>query len=241
MKLTVRDAAQMLSVSEKSVYRWIKQGIIPAYQINDQYRFNRAELLEWATSRKINVSPEIFAEPEDGNSPPPSLSEALATGGIYYRMGGTDKASVLQAVVDVMKLPEEVDRKFLYQVLLAREALGSTGIGDGIAIPHVRNPIVLHVVRPVVTLCFLERPVEFGALDGRAVTTLFTLISPTVRAHLHLLSRLGFAFRDADFKTAVTQQAAREQILEALKRAEIAMGFGSGSMPLRAGPQRSTD
>jgi PTS system nitrogen regulatory IIA component len=235
MKLTVRDAARILSVSEKSVYRWIKDGIIPAYQINDQYRFNRAELLEWATSRRINVSPEIFAEPEGGETPPPNLSDALATGGIFYRMGGVDKASVLQAVVDVMKLPEEVDRKFLYEVLLAREALGSTGVGDGIAIPHVRNPIVLHVVRPVVTLCFLERPVEFGALDGRAVTTLFTLISPTVRAHLHLLSRLGFALRDADFKAAIMQQAAREQILEALKRTEIAMGFGKSQQAAGAG------
>jgi mannitol/fructose-specific phosphotransferase system IIA component (Ntr-type) len=89
-----------------------------------------------------------------------------------------------------------VDREFLYKVLLARESLGSTGIGDGIAIPHVRNPIVLHLSRPIVTLCFLERPVDFGALDGQPVNTLFTLISPTVRAHLHLLSRLAFTLRD---------------------------------------------
>jgi PTS system nitrogen regulatory IIA component len=223
MKLTVRDAAQLLSVTEKTIYRWIKQGVIPAYQINDQYRFNRAELLEWATSRKISVSPEIFAEPEGGEAPPPSLSEALRTGGVHYRVGGTDKASVLHAVVDMMKLPEEVDREFLYQVLLAREALGSTGIGEGIAIPHVRNPIVLHLSRPMVTLCFLERPVDFGALDGQAVTTLFTLISPTVRAHLHLLSRLGFALRDPDFKSAVLRQAPRETIQEALRRVEISM------------------
>lgn len=72
----------------------------------------------------------------------------------------------------------------------------------------------------MVTLCFLEQSVEFGALDGRAVSILFTFISPTVRAHLHLLSRLGFALRDADFKSAVTRQASREQILEALKRVE---------------------
>jgi PTS system nitrogen regulatory IIA component len=241
MKLTVRDAAQMLSVSEKSIYRWIKQGVIPAYQINDQYRFNRAELLEWATSRKMGVSPEIFSEPEGGDAPPPNLSAALEAGGIHYRMGGSDKASVLQAVVDVMKLPEEVDRKFLYQVLLAREALGSTGIGDGIAIPHVRNPIVLHVLRPMVTLCFLERPVEFGALDGRPVSILFTFISPTVRAHLHLLSRLGFALRDVDFKSAVTQQAPRERILETLKRAEIAMGFASNSRSSETGAGQSVD
>jgi len=234
MKLTVRDAAQILNVSEKSIYRWIKQGAIPAYQINDQYRFNRAELLEWATSRKINVSPEIFAEPEGGETPPPSLSEALRAGGVYYRIGGTDKASVLHAVVDTMKLPEEVDREFLYQVLLAREALGSTGIGEGIAIPHVRNPIVLHLSRPMVMLCFLEHPVDFGALDGQPATTLFTLISPTVRAHLHLLSRLGFALRDPGFKKAVLEQASRDKILEALTRAEIALG------PPRS-PQRSAE
>src|SRR5438034_1841771 len=153
MKLSVRDAAGLLSVTEKTIYRWIKQGAIPAYQINDQYRFNRAELLEWATSKKLSVSPDIFSEPEGGDAPPPSLSEALTLGGIYYRIGGNDKASALQAVVDTMKLPDEVDRQFLYQVLLAREALGSTGIGEGIAIPHVRNPIVLHVSRPMVTLC----------------------------------------------------------------------------------------
>src|SRR5258706_7215771 len=102
--------------------------------------------------------------------PPPSLSEALRTGGVHYRVGGTDKASVLHAVVDMIKLPDEVDRDFLYQVLLAREALGSTGIGEGIAIPHVRNPIVLHLSRPMVVLCFLERAVEFCAIDRHPVT-----------------------------------------------------------------------
>src|SRR5207248_5998644 len=108
MKLMVRDAAQLLNVTEKTIYRWIKQGVIPAYQINDQYRFNRAELLEWATSRKINVSPEIFAEPEGNGGSPPMLSEALRAGGVHYRVGGRDKPSVLRAVVDMIQLPEEV-------------------------------------------------------------------------------------------------------------------------------------
>jgi PTS system nitrogen regulatory IIA component len=241
MKLTVRDAAQILSVSEKTIYRWIKQGVIPAYQISDQYRFNRAELLEWATSRKINVSPEIFAEPDGGETPPPSLSEALKVGGVHYRVGGTDKPSVLHAVVDMIKLPEEVDREFLYQVLLAREALGSTGLGEGIAIPHVRNPIVLHLARPLVTLCFLERPVDFGAIDGQPVTTLFTLISPTVRAHLHLLSRLGFALRDLDFKNAIVKQASRDEILEALRRVEISVKTASPAHLQPQGSQPTSD
>jgi PTS system nitrogen regulatory IIA component len=239
MTLTVRDAAQLLKVTDKTIYRWIKQGAIPAYQINDQYRFNRAELLEWATSRKLNVSPEIFAEPEGAEGRPPSLSEALREGGVHYRVGGSDKAAVLHAAVDMMKLPEEVDREFLYQVLLAREALGSTGIGEGIAIPHVRNPIVLHLSRPTVMLCFLERPIDFGALDGHPVTALFILISPTVRAHLYLLSRLGFALRDPDFKNAVLHHASREQIDEALRRVEVSMRAASSARP-QPQPARTT-
>ncbi len=224
MQLSVKDAARLLVVSEKTIYRWIKQEIIPAYRINEQFRFNRSELLEWATSRRIQISPEVFAEAETSSTPLPSLAQALTAGGVVYRLEGRDKQSMLRAMVEVMKLPEEVDREFLYQVLLAREMLGSTGIGDGIALPHVRNPIVLHVNKPTVTLCFLEHPIDFGALDGQKVRVLFALISPTVRAHLHLLSRLGFVLRDANFKAAVLREASREELMAALVAAERELG-----------------
>jgi PTS system nitrogen regulatory IIA component len=81
----------------------------------------------------------------------------------------------------------------------------------------VRNPIVLHVPQPVVTLCFLEAPVDFGALDDQPVHTLFTLISPTVKAHLHLLSRLAFALRNPDFKALIVKQASHDEILAAAR------------------------
>jgi PTS system nitrogen regulatory IIA component len=230
VKLLVKDAALLLDVSEKTIYRWIKQGSIPAYRLNDQYRFNRAELLEWATARRIPLSPEIFREEESEAASLPRLGEALREGGIHYRIGGGDKAGVLHHVVEAMRLPEEVDREFLYKVLMAREALGSTAIGDGIAIPHVRNPVILHLQRPMVAACFLERPVDFGAIDGKPVGVLFTLISPTVRAHLHLLSRLAFALRDSGFKAAVLSQASREELMGTVERCEQAVAF-AGSAP----------
>ena len=73
MNLSVRDTANLLAVSEKTIYRWIKLQTIPAYRVQDQYRFNRAEILEWATSRRMNVSSEIFVEPEAAGQPIPSL------------------------------------------------------------------------------------------------------------------------------------------------------------------------
>ena len=218
MTLTVKDVAGLLNISEKTVYRWIDERKLPGYRLSGQYRFNRAELLEWATANRINVSPHIFEEPESTAARLPELSDALEAGGVYYRLAGATKPSALRSVVEVLRLPDQVDREFLLQVLLAREALESTAIGDGIAIPHVRNPIVLHVPQPVVTLCFLEQPVDFGALDGQAVHTLFTMISPTVKAHLHLLSRLAFALRDPDFKSLIVKQAGRDEILAGARR-----------------------
>jgi nitrogen PTS system EIIA component len=221
MQLGVREAAELLNVSQKTVYRWIKEGRLPAYRVNEQYRFNRAELLELATAQRIQVSPEILQEPADPlRAPLPTLPEALRAGGIHYRVGGVDKGSALQAVVEVLPLPDEVDRGYLLQVLLARESLGSTGIGDGIAIPHVRNPIVLHIPRPMMTLCFLENPVEYDAIDGKPVQTLFTIVSPSVRAHLHMLSRLAFVLRDDPFRHMLARQGSRDQILTELGHLE---------------------
>lgn len=224
MQMSVKEIALMLSVSEKTIYRWIKQSVIPHYKINEQYRFNRTEILEWATSRHMKVSPGIFAEEHSHADVLPSLLEAVKAGGIIYRLSGNDQAEVLRAIVDSLKLPEEVDREFLYQVLLARESLGSTGVGNGIAIPHVRNPVVLHVTRPTVTLCFLEKPIDFKTLDGKPVNTLFTIISPSVRAHLHLLSRIGFVLHNPELKQALMRQASRDELLELLAQAEAGIG-----------------
>ena len=220
MTLTVRVVAQLLNVSEKTVYRWIKKGSMPTYQVHEQYRFNRAEILEWATSKKMTVSPEIYTEPETRDIPMPSLVEALHAGGINYRVVGADKWEVLKNIVQLLQLPEEVDREFLYRVLVAREELSSTGIGDGIAIPHVRNPVVLHISKPMVHLFFLEHPVDFGAIDNQPVYALFMLISPTVRAHLHLISRLAYSLRNPIFYEVIKQQGLREDILNAVSTVE---------------------
>jgi len=224
LKLTVEDVTQLFSVSEKTIYRWIKSNELPAYRVNNQYRFNQSELLEWASAHRVNVSPnqmKIALGPQ--TEALPSFSEALINGGINYRVDGHDKASVLKETVALMRLPDRVDRQLLLQMLLAREEMGSTAIGDGIAIPHTRNPIVLNVTQPSVTLCYLEHPIEFDALDSGRVHILFTLISPTIKSHLHLLSQLAYFLRDPAFHEIIVNQAPREKIIEELRRVETSL------------------
>jgi PTS system nitrogen regulatory IIA component len=231
MQLTLRDVTHLFNVPEQTIQRWIQQRKFPAHRVNGRFRFNRTELLEWATAEQVKVSVDLFEEPEGAGQTAPSLVDALRAGGVFHGLKGSDKASALWAVVDTLPLPPEVDRQFLLRILLAREALASTGVGGGIAIPHVRNPLVLPVSRPLITLCFLEQPIEFGALDGRPVDTLFTLISPTVRTHLHLLSRLSFALHDPGFKEVLNRRASAAEILHEADRVEAGFeqpGAGAG-------------
>ena len=96
MQLTVRNIAKLLSVSEKTIYRWAKRGEIPVYRFGDQYRFNRFEILEWATTRKMDVAQDIVLGEEVEETPLPSLAEAIQNGGIFYRVGGHDRTTALK-------------------------------------------------------------------------------------------------------------------------------------------------
>ena len=232
MKLTVRDAAELLGVSQKKIYGWIEEGRLPAYRMNEQFRFNRAELLEWATEQGLPVSPQLFQEARAVESGPlPTVADALARGGVAHRVAGSTKEATLRSVVALLPLPEEIDREFLFSVLMAREALGSTAVGDGIAIPHVRNPIVLHVDEPIVSLAYLAQPVDFDALDGKPVSALFTLVTPTVRTHLHLLSRIAYLLRQPRFREAVMREAGAEEILSLARELEASAGAPKKKTP----------
>jgi len=223
MQLTVREVSRFFDVTQATLTRWIKQKGLPAQYVNGQYRFNRSEVLEWATANQIKVSLEMFSHLESEDELVPNLSEALEAGGIFSGLKASNKDQALRALIDVLPLPEGVDREVLLRLFLAREASASTGIGGGIALPHVRNPIVLHVERPLVILCYLERPIDFGALDGQPVRVLFSMICPTMRSHLQTISRLSFALHDPMFREIVMRQASREEILQGVRRVESAL------------------
>ena len=74
MQLTVRQVSKFLNVAESTITRWIKQRGLPAQHVGGQYRFHRAEVLEWATANQIRVSLEMFDEPEMPHEPPPVLA-----------------------------------------------------------------------------------------------------------------------------------------------------------------------
>ena len=221
MHLNIREVSKLLKVSEKKVNEWIRRGILRADRIDHQYQLHRSDLLEGTSSRAIDVRAEIFSASELADSH--ALVGALRAGGIFQGLHGADKPTVLRAIVETLALPPNVNRESVSQLLLAREAMGSTARGEGIAIPHVRRPILLSGSRASISLCFLKHPVDFGAFDGKPVFAIFLLISPTARAHLHLLSRLSFALHDPSLRAALARRAPSVEILDEFQRVEDAM------------------
>ncbi len=217
MMIDLKEVSKILSLSEKTIYRLIAKNEIPTYKLGGSYRFDRVELLEWATSKKLPVSPKLFDETIDPSDAMPSLSEAISAGGIHYRIAGIDKESVIRGIVDIIAPHGDADKEFLVSALMARENLGTTAIGDGIAIPHVRTPLIFHVDRPLVAICFLSNAIDFGALDHKPVDTLFTIITNSVRSHLHILSRLSFALHRPEVRKVIKSSSKPEDITRTLK------------------------
>jgi PTS system nitrogen regulatory IIA component len=220
MNLTLRQATAYFNVDESTVRRWIKQRGLPVHRANERLYVNAIELWEWATENGIAVSQELLLRSRETPDEVPPLSDMLVAGGIHHDVGGEDKSGVLREVVSRLPLPPQVDRDFVFSVLEAREAMGSTGIGEGIAIPHVRNPILLQVADPQVTLCLLRHAVDFDAIDGLPVFALFTAVSPTVPTHLRTLARLSLVLRDLGLRRLLEQRAAAEVLLRQIREVE---------------------
>lgn len=217
MELSFKDIVRIFAASEETVNSWIEKKGMPCIKANEQYRFNYIELLDWAIEKKIRLTPEILALEDREQRDSDGVYQALNSGNIYYDIQGSNPEEVLKSVVDILSLPQKLNKKSLWQMLIARERMMSTAIGNGIAIPHVRNPVVLHIKHPSITLCFLKKPVDFKALDGQPVFILFTLLSPSVKQHLSILSRLAFCLQNAKLQKYLHERAPREQILAEMR------------------------
>ena len=111
----------------------------------------------------------------------------------------------------------QLDARGLFNALMARELLGSTGLGEGVAIPHCR----LDCPRLVGGLFSLAEPVGFQAVDGQPVDLLFVLVAPLheAKAHLEVLANLAAIFADsrqcARLRAAACPEELRTRFLEA--------------------------
>ncbi|MDR1277648.1 MAG: PTS sugar transporter subunit IIA [Treponema sp.] len=156
----------------------------------------------------------------DKNNDDESLAELINRGGVYTDIPGNSPREVLAGIVETVPLPAGIPRESLLKAVMEREALMSTGIGRGIALPHPRNPAMDDEKQQFVAIVFPVSPVNWNALDGEMVHTVMLIVSASAKQHLHILSKLNFLCQQENFYQLLQDKASREEIVQAVREAE---------------------
>jgi mannitol/fructose-specific phosphotransferase system IIA component (Ntr-type) len=151
-----------------------------------------------------------------------NVSELFSTAAMNLNLASTDRDAVLKELVNqipqLAKQPEA--RKTLLRALQEREVLHSTGIGDGIALPHARNALVGLVDEPIVVFARHASGIPYGAIDGVPARLFFLLIAPTVTQHLGILARLSRILRDPKVRQNLLTADRPEKVISLIQDAE---------------------
>ena len=153
------------------------------------------------------------------------LSELLSTATVNLDLQSTDRDSVLAELVDqIPQLAREpAARETLLKALHERERLHSTGIGDGIALPHARNALVGLVDDSLVVFGRHAQGIPYGAIDGVPARLFFLLLAPTVTQHLAILARLSRILRDPKLRQNLLIADSAEKVIALIWEAESNM------------------
>lgn len=218
MELKIKDIVELLNVSEKTVYRWIKEKKIPCYRINYQYRFNKAEINEWILSNKIELSSATLQLSTIDETH--LVSGLVEKGGVVRDIAGITVPQVLEDAVQKIPLSSAMRRDEILTALLHREELMPTAIGKGLAVPHPRNPITTDHRNAQISICYLTNAVDFGALDKELVHTLFILLTSTPKMHLEVLSKISYLCQDEKFYALLKERASQQNIVSYIRDRE---------------------
>jgi PTS system nitrogen regulatory IIA component len=144
------------------------------------------------------------------------LSEILAIENIIPELKAKDKQSVLGELADVIaSYDTNIDKEALVKVLIEREHLGSTGIGDGVAIPHGK---LSSVKMPIVSFGRSKKGLDFDSMDGQPAFLFFLLLAPENSSgiHLQVLTKIARILKSSTFRKALLAVQSREEIYQTI-------------------------
>lgn len=222
-RMTASGYDEVLIVDEHDPGKLI--GILSRREIVNAYH---RKMLETAPeSVEAEAAVESRAGDAEAAADLANLAAALERGGVLRGLRADTREEALAAIVGQADFPPEADRRRLLEMLLERESLGSTHIGDGVALPHPQTDELPGLREPRLVIALLTRPVPWGdAPDADPVDTVCMLIAPSGPVHLALLGALARALSDATLRELLQRRASARALLDrltALQRRPLAV------------------
>lgn len=142
------------------------------------------------------------------------LPEIIEENNIIPELRAKDKKGVLEELAEAISRHEpSIDKGALVKVLVERERLGSTGIGDGVAIPHGK---MNGVSRPIISFGRSKQGLDFDSMDGQPAHLFFLLIAPedSSSVHLQVLAKIAKILKNRDFRKKLMEPGTKKELYQ---------------------------
>lgn len=222
--LTAKQVAEYLQLSQRSIYRLLERGELPATKIGGQWRFRKAAIDEWIDLHMGRLAPEELRQLSGTRDEDVRLGALIDEANALIPVSAGDRATVIRQFIEHIRFQEPVDLVLLVERILERENLCSTALPDGVALLHTlrTSPRVLRL-HDLVALGRIERPIAFGALDGSLTDTLVLLLARDERHHLALLAKMARMCREPEVLRGLRTLPTATAIVELIRRTEEAI------------------
>ena len=149
------------------------------------------------------------------------LTALLQNGVIVPELSANSRKQVFHNLCSELAVVTGIDERRIFDAVMERERLGSTGVGEGVAIPHARLD---GLTAPLGAFARLTEPVDFEALDNRPCDLVFMLLAPMAAGadHLRALAAVSRAFREASIRAALRRAQTREDVCAILCKQKTA-------------------
>lgn len=218
-KLSIKEVAATLHVSTREVIRLAEQKILPGQLVRGQWQFRAGEIWNWI---EVNLHDLPDRRKKDRHAEPTGdllISPVLSIHGIAVGLSAKTKASILRELAALAEgVDSSIDAARLAQSLREREAQGSTGLQDGVAIPHPARPVFSE--GPIVVAARTQSAIPFGQRDGGLTDLFFLVCCPDHTRHLLFLGRLCRLLIDKSLQAELREADDASTFYDAIQRAE---------------------
>jgi len=225
MILTLTELADYLRVNKRTILRMLDSKQIKGVKIGGQWRFNGSQIdrVFFPENQEKHTS-ELK---ELGHSIGVPINRIINKNMMVLDMKATTVEEAINELGNLNFFNEILlDYKDFKQRLLSRETLLSTGVGNGIALPHPRDPITTMRIPAVIIVGRSKVGIDYNAIDGKPVHLFFLICCKNIATHLHVMGKIARLLQDEEFRHSYINCNTPIKMIKAILKAENKIMLG---------------
>lgn len=227
--MTLAETAAYLKLSEKTLLKMAAGGEIPCAKVANQWRFVKTVLDDWLFSQMKVIPQNDMSRLIEAEYDIVPINRLIDESLVLTDLKPAPKREILKALVERARTQGLIeDGENLLEKLIEREALVSTAVGNGVALPHLRKPSNKYIHGPKIIIGMCREGLDFDSLDGKKTHLVFLILTDSETVHLRVMARITGILRDRTVLDALLKAETAEQIIRVFAEYQSEHVFRTG-------------